>query len=80
MRIIVTHSLPAAPLNIKEIEQGSAEDKELQVVRVCLVSGNWMNAPKEYVVGRNELKYIRKVIICGTTIIMATSLRKRVTQ
>ena len=78
VRMVATNSVPAA-LNIKEIERESSEDKELQMVRSCLVSGNWENAPKEYVVVRNELTYIGKVILRGTRIIMPHSLRRRVT-
>ena len=49
------------------------------MVRACLFSGNWENAPKEYVVVRNELTYIGKVIIRRTKIVIRKSLTKRVT-
>ena len=53
-------------LKIQEIETVSAEDEELQVVRGCLVSGNWEGAPKSYVCVRNELTFIGHVILRGT--------------
>ncbi|KXJ27479.1 Retrovirus-related Pol polyprotein from transposon 17.6 [Exaiptasia diaphana] len=58
------------------LRKASAEDKELQAVRACLVSGHWNSAPKEYVVGRND---IGKVILRGNRIVITKSLRKRVT-
>ena len=76
--MVVTHSVPAE-VNIKEIEQASAEDKELQTVRAFLVNGNWENAPTEYVMVRNELKYTGEVIIRGTRIVIRKRLRRRVT-
>jgi len=47
--IVALESVPVA-LKIQEIEKVSAEDEELQVVRGCLVSGNWEGAWKSYYV------------------------------
>jgi hypothetical protein len=67
-------------MNIQEIEKASAEDRELQVVRKCLVSGNWVSTPKQYLLVRNELTHIGHVILWGTRIVIPTVLRKRVTE
>ena len=52
--MVATHAAPAA-LRIKEIEQTSAQDSELQAVRKCLIEGKWDSAPKHYIPVRNEL-------------------------
>ncbi len=78
VRMVALHAVPAA-LNIQEIEQASADDKELQIVRECLVSGKWEKASKEYVLVRNELTYISRVILRGTRTVIPKALRERVT-
>ena len=57
VRKVVLHAIPAA-LRIKEIEQMSAQDPELQAVRNCLIEGKWDSAPKLYLPARNELTFI----------------------
>ncbi|PFX23911.1 Retrovirus-related Pol polyprotein from transposon 17.6 [Stylophora pistillata] len=57
VRAIALHAVPAA-LRIKEIEQVSAQDSELQALRNCLIEGKWDNAPKQYLPVRNELTFI----------------------
>ena len=47
VRMVALHAAPVA-LKIKEIEQVSAEDPELQAVRRCLVEDRWNSAPKQY--------------------------------
>ena len=76
-RLVALGSVPVA-LKIQEIETVSAEDEELQVVRGCLVSGNWEGAPKSYVCVRNELTFIGHVILLGTRIVIPEKLRQRV--
>ena len=77
VRLVALGSVPVA-LKIQEIETVSAEDEELQVVRGCLVSGNWEGAPKSYVCVRNELTFIGHVILRGTRIVIPEKLRQRV--
>ena len=77
VRMIAIHAVPVA-LRIKEIEQVSAQDSELQAVRNCLVEGKWDNAPKQYLPVRNELTFIGHVILRGTRIVIPQALRKRV--
>ena len=76
-RLVASHVTPTA-LRIKEIEQVSTQDSELQPSRSCLVEGKWDNAPKQYVPVRNELTFIGHVILRGTRIVMLQALRKRV--
>ena len=77
VRAIALHAVPAA-LRIKEIEQVSAQDSELQALRNCLIEGKWDNAPKQYLPVRNELTFIGHVILRGTRIVIPQALRKRV--
>ena len=76
-RMVALGSVPVT-LKIQEIKKVSAEDEELQVVRGCLVSGNWEGAPKSYVCVRNELTFIGHVILRGTRIVIPEKLRQRV--
>ena len=48
IRMVTLKAVPVV-LKIQEIESASAEDEELQAVRSCLVSGNWEEAQKPYV-------------------------------
>ena len=77
VRAIALHAVPAA-LRIKEIEQVSAQDSELQALRRCVIEGKWDNAPKQYLPVRNELTFIGHVILRGTRIVIPQALRKRV--
>ena len=75
-------ALKAVPIAVKiqEIESASAEDKELQAVRNCLVSGNWEKCPRPFVMVRNELTFIGQVILRGTRIVIPKVLRQRVVE
>lgn len=67
-------------MNIQEIERASSADEELQVVKKCLISGSWDQAPKVYLAVQNELTCIGQVILRGIRIVMPSALRKRVTE
>ena len=75
-------ALKAVPVGIKiqEIESASAKDEELQAVRKCLVSGNWEEGPRLFVMMRNELIFIGHVILRGTRIVIPKVLRSRVVE
>ena len=60
------------------MEQVSAEDPELQVVRKCLIDGKWDSAPKQYLHVRNELTYTGHVMLRGTRIVVPQVLTKTV--
>ena len=40
--------------------------EELQAERNCLVSGNWEKDSRSFLMVRNELTFIGRVILCGT--------------
>ena len=77
IRAVASHAVPKA-LKISEVEQVSAEDPELQVVRKCLIDGKWDSAPKQYLHVRNELTYTGHVILRGTRIVVPQVLTKTV--
>ena len=77
--MVALKAVPAA-VKIQEIESASAEDEELQVVRNCLVSGNWEKCPRSFVMVRNELTFIGQVILRGTRIVIPKVLRHRVVE
>ncbi|XP_022808781.1 uncharacterized protein K02A2.6-like [Stylophora pistillata] len=76
-RMIALHVVPAA-MRIKEIEQVSAQNSELQALRNCLIEGKWDNAAEQYLPVRNELTVIGQIILRGTRIVIPQALRKRV--
>jgi len=79
VRMVALKAVPAA-VKIQEIESASAEDEELQVVRNCLISGNWEKCPRSFVMVRNELTFIGQVILPGTRIVIPRVLRHRVVE
>ena len=79
VRAVALQSVPVA-MNIQEIEKASAEDSELQVVRKCLVSGDWAPVPKHYLSVRTDLNYIGHVVLRGTRIVIPAALRGRVAE
>ena len=79
VQMVALKAVPAA-VKIQEIESASAGDEELQVVRNCLVSGNWDRCPRSFVMVRNELTFIGQVILRGMRIVIPKVLRHRVVQ
>ena len=69
VRMVVSHATPVA-LRIKEVEQASAQDSDLQAIRRCLINGKWDSVPKEYLPVRSELTFIGEVILRGTSIVI----------
>ena len=79
VQMVALKEVPVA-IKIQEIESASAEDEELQVVCKCLVSGNWEEGPRSFVMVRNELTFIGHVILRGTRIVIPKVLRSRVVE
>ena len=46
----------------------------------CLVSGKWEKGPRSFMMLRNELTFIGRVILRGTRIVIPKVLRKRVVE
>ena len=77
IRMVAQTAVPAA-LSIEEIEKAASTDKELQIVRQCLADGIWKDAPKSYLLVRNELTFIGHVILRGQRLVIPTALRNPV--
>ena len=77
IREVTLQAVPVA-LRIEEIEEASSQDKELKVVRECLQKDDWSEAPKAFVMVRNELTSVGQVVLRGTRIVIPGNLRKRV--
>ena len=71
---LMQHAVPAA-LSVQDIEDASADDEDLQVVRSCLKSGNWNDCPRDYVAVRHELTKIGKLVLRGTRLVIPAVLR-----
>ena len=59
-------------------ERASEADPELQLVRSCLTSDDWNEAPTVYAAARYELANVGFVVMRGTRIVVPTSLRSQV--
>ena len=73
-RAVAQHAVPAAS-SVQNIEDASVNDEDLQVVRICLKSGNWNDCPRDYVAVRHELTRIGKLVLRGTRLVVPTVLR-----
>ena len=74
IRAVAQHAVPAA-LSVQDIEDASADDEDLQVVRSCLKSGNWNDCPRDYVAVRHELTRIGKLVLRGTRLVIPAVTR-----
>ena len=80
VRFVAKKATPAA-LSTREIECASDVDEELSNVRKCVQTGQWHKPEnKRYLLVRNELSEIGKLVLQGTRIIVPSSLRERVLQ
>ena len=74
IRAVAQHAVPAA-LSVQDIEDASADDEDLQVVRSCLKSGNWNDCPHDNVAVGHELTRIGKLVLRGTQLVIPAVLR-----
>ena len=78
VRFVAENSTPQAP-STREIERGSDADKELSNVTKCVQTEMWHKLEnKRYLLVRNELSFIEKLVLRGTRIIIPSSLRNQV--
>ena len=76
IRFVAQNTAPRAS-PIKDIEQESNANDELDEVRHRIATGNWNEVPPEYKAVRNELTELGKLVVRGTRIVIPESLRKR---
>ena len=78
VRFVAKNSTPQA-LSTREIERASDADKELSNVRKCVQTEMWHKLEnKRYLLVRNELSVIGKLVLRRTRIIIPSSLRNQV--
>ena len=77
IRFVAENAAPKA-LPINRIEQESANDAELRVLRNCVKSGNWNTCPPGYKAVRTELSIIGQIVLRDTRIVIPVNLRKQV--
>ena len=65
----VAENATTQALSTREIERASEVDEELSSVRECIQKGQWQNVQnKRYLLVRNELSIIGKLVLRGTRI------------
>ena len=76
VRFVAVNATPSA-ITGREIEEASEDDAEISSVRKCLLSGNFENMPKAYVLIVNELCVYGQLVLRGTRIVMPEKFRSR---
>ena len=78
VRFVTEKATPQA-LSTREIERASDVDEELLNVRECVQTRQWHKLEnKRYLLVRNELSFIGKLVLRRTRIIVPSSLRERI--
>eukprot|EP00794_Sanderia_malayensis_P004282 gene4282-4850_t len=74
----IAKSATPRAMSTREIEEPSATDEELCNLRKCYREKKWNNLQnKRYLLVKNELSVVGKLVLRGTRIIMPTSLREK---
>lgn len=70
----------AAPraIPIQEIEEASAEDEEIAMLRKCVQTNDWTVGEPAFKAVRNELTVLGKLVLRGTRLVIPMKLRKQV--
>lgn len=74
---IATSATPIA-MTPKDIEQASADDREMTSLRKAIRTGVWTDVPKEYSKVKDELCVKGKLILRGQRIVVPKSLQKQI--
>ena len=76
---IIVDSLPPA-ISIQELVLASESDPTFKVVRECLNTGNWENAPKSFQLLKDELCQKRGLLLRNNRIVIPDVMRHRILQ
>jgi transposase InsO family protein len=79
VQFVATQATPHS-INIQEVEQESAKDEELRLLRHCIQSGDWKSdgISVSYRAVKDELCVLGNLVLRGTKIVIPESLRKKV--
>ena len=77
IRYVAENAAPSA-LSIQEIEEASAEDEEIAMLRKCVQTNDWTAAEPVYRAVRNELSVLGKLVLRATRLVIPKAVRKQV--
>ena len=63
---------------IQEIEEASARDEEISMLRKCVQTNDWTVGDPAFKAARNELTVVGKLVLRGTRLVIPQKLRKQV--
>ena len=72
-----SNAAPRAIL-IQEIEEASAEDDEITMLRKCVQTNDWTVGEPAFKAVRNDLTVLGKLVLRGTRLVIPRKLRKQV--
>ena len=77
IRYVAENAAPRA-IPIQEIEEASAEDDEITMLRKCVQTNDWTVGEPAFKAVRNELTVLGKLVLRGTRLVIPRKLRKQV--
>ena len=77
IRYVAENAAPRA-IPIQEIEEASAEDEEIAVLRNCVQTNDWTVGEPAFKAVRNELTVLGKLVLRGTRLVIPKKLRKQI--
>lgn len=77
IRYVAENAAPRA-IPIQEIEEASAEDEEIAMLRKCVQTNDWTVGEPAFKAVRNELTVLGKLVLRGTRLVIPMKLRKQV--
>ena len=77
IRYVAENAAPKA-IPIQEIEEASAEDEEITVLRKCIQTNDWNVGDPVFKAVRNELTVLGKLVLRGTRLVIPKKFRRQV--
>ena len=77
IRYVAENAAPRA-IPIQEIEEASAEDEEIAMLRKCVQTNDWTVGEPAFKAVRNELTVLGKLVLRETRLVIPMKLRKQV--
>jgi hypothetical protein len=72
------HFVTPSAMTPHEIEQAAEEDKEMMLLKQCIISDRWEDCPVAYKAIREELACFGGLVLRGSRIVIPEKLRQRV--
>ena len=74
----MAENAPPRAIPIQEIEEASAEDDEITMLRKCVQTNDWTVGEPAFKAVRNELTVVGKLVLRGIRSVIPRKLRKQV--